>query len=75
MSKKIFKLVLIAVYIFSLACASKRVVSDDDFGVDSTSDSISDGVSDTQRCGTLVRDDRDEARQDGMTESTLRAKY
>ena len=39
MVKKIFRLVLITIYIFSLACASKRVVSDDDFGVDSTADS------------------------------------
>ena len=39
MVKKIFRLVIITIYIFSLACASKRVVSDDDFGVDSTADS------------------------------------
>ncbi len=42
MVKKIFRLVLITIYIFSLACASKRVVSDDDFGVDSTADSAAD---------------------------------
>ena len=39
MVKKISRLVLVTIYIFSLACASKRVVSDDDFGVDSTADS------------------------------------
>lgn len=43
MVKKIFRLVLITIYIFSLACASKRVVSDDDFGVDAISDGVTDG--------------------------------
>lgn len=50
MVKKIFRLVLVAIYIFSLACASKRVVSDDDFGVDGTAGSeelsLDDGITD-----------------------------
>ncbi len=72
MIKKIFKLVLITVYLLSLACASKRVVSDDDFGVDSTADSeelsLDDSIADNT--ATVEADEFAEFENENPAEAT-----
>ncbi len=72
MIKKILKLVLITVYLFSLACASKRVVSDDDFGVDSTADteelSLDDSIADNN--ATVEADEFAEFESENPAEAT-----